>query len=167
MYEVSLEFLNLTLIEFNAQIGTFYPRISPSFKICFVVGTRLIESIQPTRWQNLGSEFKLTTAKGSDYRIINYTELQPESIYYLLNGEDAYQERPQTLYENTMKRFYQGREFYIGEKRSFTHIFRHRIAKNMKAEGYNDGQIQQYLGEKTLVSAKQYIYSEIYTNLPY
>lgn len=167
MYSVSLEFLNLTLVEFNNSIDTLYPRLAPSFKICFNVGTRLIESIQPTRWENLGASFRLTTAKNSYPRIINYAELEAESIYYLLNAENAYQERPQTLYETTMKRFYKGREFYIGEKRSFTHIFRHRIAKNMKAEGKSDGQIQQYLGEKTLISAKQYIYSTIYTNLPY
>jgi integrase len=167
MYSVSLEFLNQTLIQFNSDIGTLYPRLSPSFKICFDVGTRLIESIQPSRWELKKNYFILTTAKGSEKREIKLKELQEESIYFLLNSPDAYQERPQTIYEYTMRRFYKGREFYIGEKRSYTHIFRHRIAKNMKAEGKNDKTIQKYLGEKTIISAQQYIYSEIYTNLPY
>ena len=166
MYLVSLPFLNQEIGRFIANIGTFYPRLSPSFKICYSVGTRLVESVEPSRWTAFLNYYSLQTAKGSATRIIKFDELTEESRYFLDNEENYPQQRPQGIFEGTMHAYWAGREYYIGEKRSYTHIFRHLKAKNMKAQGFRDTQIQEYLGEKKLSSAKGYIYSEIYTNLP-
>jgi hypothetical protein len=166
MYVVTLPFLNSEIERFIADIGDYYPRLSPSFKICNSVGTRLIESIEPSRWTAFFGYYSLFTAKGSNTRIIQFSELTEESKYFINFGENYPQQRPQGIFEGTMQSYWGKREFYIGQKRSYTHIFRHLKAKNMKAGGSTDLQIKEYLGEKNLKSAQAYIYSEIYTNLP-
>lgn len=144
----------------------FCPRIAANIVLMWATGCRLVESVEATRWTVSGTEVILDTAKRNNPRKFLFAEIPELGKQFIEAGVNLGLEKPQNTFQYQQQLFFGARTFTIGEKNSFNHLFRHNVARQKKVLGWTDKQIQIWLGEKTLIAAEQYIYSDIYTNLP-
>lgn len=144
----------------------FCPRIAANILLMWSTGCRLIESVEATRWKVLGNKIILETAKRNNERKLLFSEIPDLGKKFIEEGVNLGLEKPQNTFQYQQQLFFGPRTFIIGEKKSFNHLFRHNVVRQKKIAGWKDKEIQKWLGEKTLIAAEQYIYSEIYSNLP-
>jgi hypothetical protein len=144
----------------------FCPRIAANIQLMWSTGCRLIESVEASRWSVNGNKITLDTAKRNNKRKFFFDEIPEISKKFIESGENFGLEKPQNTFQYQQQLFFGARIFTIGEKKSFNHLFRHNVARQKKKAGWTDKQIKIWLGEKNLISAEQYIYSDIFTNLP-
>lgn len=144
----------------------FCPRIAPNIVLMWATGCRLVESVEATRWTVSGPKVILDTAKRNNPRKFLFSEIPDLGKQFIEAGINLGLEKPQNTFQYQQQLFFGARIFTIGEKKSFNHLFRHNVARQKKVAGWTDREIKIWLGEKNLISAEQYIYSDIFTNLP-
>lgn len=156
------EEINQFCLHFLETCTKAHPRYFPLFDTLYRTGMRFEDCFTLERWEIIGKQkVAVSTAKGSDIRILDGSEINP-SLFAAVEGGN-------TLFFNfsysTALRYFSlafpQPNLQIGEKKVKTHIFRHNKARTLKASGLSDHQIQKYLGEKNLSSANAYIYSII------
>ncbi|MDR0567472.1 MAG: hypothetical protein LBG47_10650 [Prevotellaceae bacterium] len=126
-------------------------------------GLRFEDCYNTDRWRDNGnSTFSVATAKHSNTRTIPYSLLSPLHLQRLTNNTPHVFPYSYTQYLRYYARFFPAPRLMCRHKPIKTHLFRHLKAKELKASGVNDANIQAYLGERQLSSAQQYIYSTIY-----
>jgi len=133
------------------------------FDTLYKTGLRVGEIIDFSRWAVIDKKYiQVQTLKGSNPRTFKSSELN--QIYVdLIRYNTIY--LAQFNYKNLSRafnRFAPYSHLLIGNKQVSTHLFRYNKAKQLKAKGYSDIEIQIYLGEKDLKNALVYINSKIY-----
>ncbi len=133
------------------------------FDSLYKTGLRVGEIIDFSRWSIIDKKYlQVQTLKGSNPRTFKNKELN--QIYVDLTRYNTTY-LAQFNYKNLSRafnRFAPYSQLLIGNKQVSTHLFRHNKAKQLKAKGYSDIEIQTYLGEKDLKNALVYINSKIF-----
>lgn len=134
------------------------------FQTMYKTGGRFSDIYNHQNWTVIDANYlKLTPQKNNNIRIIPASDINFYLYDSILNGWDIGREFSYSYAKNAYNRFFPGPKLFVKSKPVTTHLFRHNKAKLLKKEGNTDSQIQQYLGEKSITSANQYIYSNIYT----
>lgn len=139
-----------------------HPRYFPLFDTLYRTGMRFEDCFTLLRWEILSEQkVAVATAKGSDIRILDGSEINPALLAAVAAGNTQFFN---FSYSTALRYFslaFPQPNLKIGGKKVKTHIFRHNKARTLKASGLSDQEIQRYLGEKNLSSANAYIYSVI------
>lgn len=148
---------NLDAIKYNYFDRAF------AFQLMFDTGCRVNETIEINRWNIINStQITLKPQKGNLIRTFNQADLDPEFINSIQNNLPISYNLTTDKLRYSLKTHFVNYGFYIGNKKSVSHIFRHNFAKQLKLRGFTDNQIKLSLGEKNLSSAVGYIYSDVY-----
>ncbi len=139
------------------------PFLHSIFNTQYLTGARFSDVYYLHKWYLKNeSTLVLKPCKNNDIRIFNTDEVD-----YLLYKQvkDDFNVYNLTSYSTALHwftRMYPTPNIMVKSKPIKTHVFRHLKAKTLKKQGATDIEIQKYLGEKNLYSAKTYIYSNIY-----
>jgi len=132
-------------------------------EMLYKTGLIFSEVMEFDRWEfNTDGTLTVKTAKFSNPRIFEVSELGENFVIALVNEEQFFRGTSPTTVRYYIKRFLNYSNLKVKNKNVSTHLFRHNKAKSLKQEGKSDVQIQAYLGEKEITSAMTYIYSTVY-----
>lgn len=155
--------LDTALSHFLASIQAFDFYLHDLFYNLHNTGLRFCEIFELDRWTyNADNNIICNTAKDSNSRTFTSSDLTFPFVQSIINDTFLYNT---CKYSTTILYFKRYFEFYnlkVGGKKILTHIFRHYKAKQLHEFGYSDVEIQNYIGEKSLSNAQNYINSILY-----
>jgi integrase len=126
-------------------------------------GLRFEDAHNITRWtDNHNGTFSVETAKHSAIRTIPYADVSDLHLQRLQSNHPYVFPYSYASYLRYFTMFSPAPFLLCKSKPIKTHLFRHIRARELKAAGHTDAEIQQYLGEQQITSAQQYIYSIIH-----
>jgi len=126
-------------------------------------GLRFMELYLITNWLYVTDEHIICyTSKDSYDRIFTKDELTPFFYENVKDHFNDYEKYSFTTYNRYFNRYFPVYKIYHLTRPLASHLFRHNIAKQLKLLGQTDIEIQEYLGEKYLGNAQNYIYSELH-----
>lgn len=146
------------------NIQTFRPTYYNEFRLQYDTGCRIKEAVDKSFWSYSFPNWILEPQKNNNLRTFSPAELSQNSLEYLFSPWQLIPDKFYNKYDYVFQNSTEGRVFTVGQKHCTTHIFRHLYAKRLKNEGLLDFEIQIKLGEKTIDSARNYIYSDVYVN---
>ena len=159
---LSTEEINELCLQFLETTTKAHPRYYPLFDMLFRTGMRFEDCYSLSRWAIVSPQVvTVQTAKGSDIRTFTESDINP----YLWAAIHAQNFSYFNFSYSTIRRYFSLAfpipNLTVLSKPIKTHIFRHNKARMLKASGLSDLEIKAYLGERSLSSAKSYIYSNI------
>lgn len=162
MREIELQELIQIIEQFLDYTQVMRPDLYPIFQLQRDSACRIGEAVDFMRWTVRTNYVRLQPQKRNNVRLLELEDFTSTSINYLINQQDYFPLK----YYNKFNYYIQthiSENLYIGEKRVSTHIFRHAKVKEMvQNHQATPTQIQDYLGERTMRAAEQYINSIIY-----
>lgn len=152
------------IIDMSLQSALSYDYIAYAlFHTLYLTGCRYAELVHPENWSVIDdNNLSLQPAKKNNIRLFKASEIDDLFLTCLQNNYNIFAIKSYTYYLRTLNRLGGISDVYVKNKGISLHIFRHYKARILKEQGKTDLQIQQYLGERSLNSAKHYIYSTIY-----
>lgn len=161
----------ITLAELNSWASDTISGaiINENAKTCFELmkntGCRSGETRQE-RWRFVEDDlFELETEKRNFNRLISESQVPSNFITCIINRDMKLCLASYSTIKFWLERC-QPFTIYNTQKECSTHAFRHLFAKNLKEEGYSMTEIQVIMGEKYIASVYQYVFSELYKEVP-
>jgi site-specific recombinase XerD len=164
MYLVSPDVLDNLLLDCIDKIPFHNYDYKVLAKVMYNIGCRACETYSMSRWVMVTNDvFTLSPCKFSDTRVFSVSELPVEYVSYLLGLEANINNVTYRKLEYCLNSVIGHFGIYVKGKDSVCHLFRHNYVKKLIAQGLNEVQIKSKLGERTLRSTRQYMYSEIFS----
>ena len=127
-------------------------------------GARFNDVYEVKRWTLLESGMlQLEPQKRNNLRYFSRDQVDTLLLDQIVTGENYYSK---VSYSNCLfwyKRFSDGLNLNVKTMAVQTHLFRHIKAKELKEDGMTDIEVQNYLGERHLISAHSYINSRVFS----
>lgn len=139
---------------------------SKELKICaimqYMTGARANDILNFSRWTLLANgNVQLQPQKNNLLRIFTPEEVDSGFYSALVDNCNYFGGLYYRKYEYYLERVLHSHIFRVNQKPVSTHLFRYNYARKMKENGFTDVEIKDKLGERQLVSAQAYIYSQI------
>lgn len=139
---------------------------SKELKICanmqYMTGARANDILNFSRWTLLANgNVQLQPQKNNLLRIFTPEEVDSGFYSALVDNYNYFEGLYYRKYEYYLERILHSHIFRVNQKPVCTHLFRYNYARKMKENGFTDVDVKDKLGERQLVSAQAYIYSQI------
>lgn len=154
-----LDNILLEVISNNVVIDEQYRLL---YEVLYCTGCRVNDLLEYNRWNVLmNGKVQLQPQKGNNLRIFDSSTLP--AIFYdsLINNYNLFDNILYGKVEYNLLRLINKYDIRRNKKKITTHLFRHNYAKKLKEVGKTDVEIQSILGEKHLISAQNYINSQL------
>lgn len=168
MLPYTLELMNT---DFNTRIANIphspdYLYFSDPYHAFFHIlnsyGFRFNELVKSSNFIRLDAfNIQVPLSKGQTFRIINDTEEKIDNLLTSLVYYDFFYYINNSTASELLQRFLQKKLYLTTGKSLTTHYFRHKLCKNMFAQGSTVQQISNYIGEVNLNNVSGYISSTI------
>lgn len=156
---IDLNQMCLTLINTGTNA---HPELGAIFQLMYNTGCRHLEACSLARWGVFsGSIVKLDTLKGNGLRPFPFSIIPS---YYLAKIQSL--GASPLIFTPSQIEYYLKNNMLIqnirnGDKAITTHVFRHNFARQLKANGYTDAQIQTEFRHTSPTSTANYIYDPL------
>lgn len=150
--------LNLFLLELLDRINPHYFELSELLTVLYCTGLRSEEVISLGRWYRENQDdFKVKTCKGSCIRTVKAVDLPTDFAQEVMQRNGRYSLINYTSMNYLMKKFMEGRSFYVGNKMVFTHLFRYNYIRQKAEKGVNFNQLVEDLGHREKQNTANYL----------
>lgn len=155
----NLDSILVSVINENVLINEEYRFL---YEVLYYSGCRINDVLEFNRWSVLmNGNVQLQPQKGNNLRVFQSVELPYLFYDNLINNYNCFENILYGKAEYHLKTLINKYDIRRNKKKLTTHLFRHNYAKKLHDIGKTDTEIQLILGEKHLISAQNYINSNL------
>lgn len=166
---VPLSTLQLSLIadEILSDLCSYRPEFTLLATLQRKSGCRIQELFQPERWHPASNSLlQVQPQKGNAVRLLQFSDIGFENAEKFVPTHQDMARLPSRQYERAFSLVVRQkglwRLYEDGFSRPSTHLFRHVKIKEMSAQGYDNGLIATWIGEKNVTSLEYYLNSQYF-----